>query len=71
MSFLSRGYPAMAISLTVAVSVLAASVWRRNWMLWLLGFALLVLAAAVAWAYRTPRAENVPTAQVMREARHA
>lgn len=54
MSFLREGYPAMGASGLLAIGALAASVWRRSWSLWLLAFALLVLAAGVAWMFRAP-----------------
>jgi hypothetical protein len=60
MSFVRDGYPVMALSGGVAVVALAASVWRRSWFLWLLGFVLLLLATGVAWSYRTPRGAALP-----------
>ena len=54
MNFARDGYPWMALSGSIAVAVLATAVWRRSWSIWLLGFALLVLAACVAWMFRTP-----------------
>lgn len=56
MSFLHAGYPAMALSGASACAVLAVSVWRRSWALWLLGFALFAVAVCVAFAFRTPPA---------------
>ncbi len=56
MSFLREGYPMMGASGMLAIGALAASVWRRSWSLWLLAFALLVLAAGVAWMFRAPTA---------------
>ncbi len=44
----------MGASGLLAIGALAASVWRRSWSLWLLAFALLVLAAGVAWMFRAP-----------------
>jgi hypothetical protein len=44
----------MALSCAVAIGVLASSVYRRSWSFWLLGFALLVVAAIVAWYFRAP-----------------
>jgi hypothetical protein len=52
MSFLRSGYPVMALSGAGAIVALAVAVWRRSWSLWLLGFALFVLAIGVAFAYR-------------------
>jgi hypothetical protein len=62
MSFVRDGYPVMAFSGAVAIVALAASVWRRSWFLWLLGFGLLLVATGVAWSFRTPRgpAPSVP-----------
>jgi hypothetical protein len=54
MTFLRFGYPVMALTGACAVVVLAVSVWRRNWSLWLLGFALFALAIGVAFASRVP-----------------
>ncbi len=54
MNFARDGYAWMALSGSIAVAVLATAVWRRSWSMWLLGFALLVLAAWVAWTFRTP-----------------
>lgn len=54
MTFARDGYPWMALSGSIAVAVLATAVWRRSWSMWLLGFVLLVLAACVAWIFRTP-----------------
>ncbi len=54
MNFARDGYAWMALSGSIAVAVLATAVWRRSWSIWLLGFALLVLAAWVAWTFRTP-----------------
>ena len=54
MNFSRDGYPWMALSGSIAVAVLATAVWRRSWSMWLLGFALLVLAACVAWMFRAP-----------------
>jgi hypothetical protein len=54
MTFLRSGYPMMALTGASAVVVLAVSVWRRNWSLWLLGFALFALAIVVAFASRAP-----------------
>ncbi len=68
MNFVPAGYPVMALSLAVAIGVLAAAVWRRNWMLWLLGFGLLVLSSVVAWTYRVPRSAGPPTASISGEA---
>ena len=56
MSFLREGYPMMGASGVLAIGALAASVWRRCWLLWLLAFALLALAAGVAWRFRAPTA---------------
>jgi len=58
MSFLRAGYPVMALSGASALIVLAVSVWRRHWGLWLFGFALFALAVCVAFAFRAPA---VPT----------
>jgi len=54
MSFLRAGYPVMALSGASALVVLALSVWRRNWGLWILGFSLFALAVCVAFAFRGP-----------------
>jgi len=43
----------MALTGTLAVGMLATSVWRRSWRLWLVGMALLVGAAIVAWSFRS------------------
>lgn len=56
----------MALSLVVAIGVLAAAVWRRSWFLWLLGFVLLVASSGIAWLYRVPRSEAAPTALIAR-----
>ena len=53
MTFAPSGYPAMAVTATLAIGTLAASVWRRSWMLWLAGVALLIVTAVVAWGFRT------------------
>ncbi len=53
MTFARDGYPFMALSAAVAVTVIALAVWRRSWSLWVLGFALLLLAASVAWYFNT------------------
>jgi hypothetical protein len=71
MNFLPDGYPVMALSLAIAIAVLTASVWRRSWFLWLLGFALLVVSSGVAWSYRLPRRAGPPTAQGIIEAQRA
>ncbi len=60
MTFLRSGYPMMALTGASAVVVLAVSVWRRNWSLWLLGFALFALAIVVAFSYRVPVSATVP-----------
>ena len=52
MHFLRSGYPLMALSGVSAVAVLAVSVWRRSWGLWLLGFALFAVAVCVAFSFR-------------------
>jgi hypothetical protein len=65
MNFEPGGYPIMALSLAIAIGVLAASVWRRSWFLWLLGFVLLVMATGAAWIYRVPRSAGAPTALVV------
>lgn len=65
MNFAREGYPFMALSGALAVSVLAASVWRRSWSLWLLGFLLLVLAAWVAWFFRDPEREGPRGARIV------
>ncbi len=54
MTFAPAGYPAMALAGTAAVSMLATAVWRRSWLLWLAGMALLIVAAIVAWSFRGP-----------------
>ncbi|MDZ7630388.1 MAG: hypothetical protein U5K74_03235 [Gemmatimonadaceae bacterium] len=54
MSFAREGYPLMGASSLIAIGVLAASVWRRKWSLWLLGFLLLLVSASIAWSYRAP-----------------
>jgi hypothetical protein len=54
MNFVRDGYPWMALSGSIAIAVLATAVWRRSWSIWLLGFALLVVAAGVAWMFRMP-----------------
>jgi len=59
MSFLRAGYPVMAVSGASALIVLALAVWRRNWGLWLVGFALFALAVCVAFAFRA--AASLPT----------
>lgn len=63
MNFAREGYPIMAISGAIAVAVLAVSVWRRSWSLWLLGFLLLVIAAWVAWFFRDPERDGPRSAQ--------
>lgn len=65
MNFVPGGYPIMALSLAIAIGMLAASVWRRSWFLWLLGVVLLVTTAGVAWMYRVPRSVGAPTALVV------
>ncbi len=62
MRFLPVGYAMMAASGLLAIGALSTAVWRRSWSLWLLAFALLVLAAGVAWRYRTP-SPVVPAAE--------
>ena len=64
MSFARDGYPMMALSGAAAVTALAVAVWRRSWSLWLLGFALVVLAVCVAWSFRTPPVQPVTTGVV-------
>ncbi len=54
MSFQRDGYPMMALSGAIALTVLAVAVWRRSWALWLLGFALFAVAVGVAWYFRSP-----------------
>jgi len=54
MTFLRSGYPVMALTGAAAIIVLAVSVWRRSWSLWLLGFALFALAIGVAFSFRVP-----------------
>ncbi len=61
MNFARVGYPFMGASGVIAISVIAASVWRRSWSLWLLGFLLLVIAASVAWYFRVPSSDAVPS----------
>lgn len=65
MSFLPEGYPMMGASGLLSIGALATAVWRRSWSLWLLAFALLVLAAGVAWRYRAP----TPVVPAMESAR--
>ena len=54
MSFAPEGYPIMAVSGVSAVTIIAASVWRRSWSLWLFGVLMLLVAAWVAWMFRSP-----------------
>ena len=62
MNFARDGYPWMALSAAVAATVLATAVWRRSWSMWLLGFALLLLATWVAWIFRMPAPRTLHTA---------
>lgn len=62
MSLARDGYPVMGLSLALAIGVIAASVWRRSWFLWLLGCVLLVIALGVAWYFRAPHASSPGTA---------
>ncbi len=55
----------MGASGLLSIGALATAVWRRSWSLWLLAFALLVLAAGVAWRYRAP----TPVVPAMESAR--
>jgi len=48
MSLAREGLVAMALTGTVSATVIATSVWRRNWTLWLLGYALLLVTALIA-----------------------
>jgi phosphatidylserine decarboxylase len=54
MTFAREGYPFMALSGALAIAVIAAAVWRRSWVLWLVGVLLLVIALWVAWFFRDP-----------------
>lgn len=61
MNFARVGYPFMGASGVLAIGVMAVSVWRRSWSLWLLGFLLLVIAASVAWYFRVPSSGAAPS----------
>ena len=60
MNFARGGFPLMGLSGAIAIGVMAASVWRRSWSLWLLGFLLLLIAAGVAWYFRMPASDAAP-----------
>lgn len=69
MTFAREGFPFMALGASAAVTVLAVAVWRRSWSLWLLGYFLLVIAAGVAWFFRSEardgqRGEHVVTVRL-------
>jgi phosphatidylserine decarboxylase precursor-related protein len=58
MSFAREGYPFMALSMAVAVAVLGLAVWRRSWVLFLLGFLCLLIALWVAYFFRDPERDG-------------
>jgi phosphatidylserine decarboxylase len=58
MSFAREGYPFMALSMAVAVAVLGLAVWRRSWVLFLVGFVCLLIALWVAYFFRDPEREG-------------
>jgi len=52
MTFPREGLAAIALTGTVAAAVIATSVWRRSWPLWLLGYVMMLVTAWVALTFR-------------------
>jgi len=62
MSDVRDGLAALALTGTVAAAVIATSVWRRSWPLWLLGYVLMLVTAWVAVTFRAPPGMRTVTA---------
>ena len=54
MNLARDGITAVAIAALVAVVMYAAALNRRSWALWLLAFALTIVALWIAYVYREP-----------------
>ena len=67
MSFARDGFTYIAIAALVAAVMYAAALSRRSWALWLIAFALTIVALWVAYFFRDPRQ---PGARVDRTAFH-
>jgi len=62
MSLAREGLAAIALAGTVAAAVIATSVWRRSWPLWLLGYVMILVTAWIALAVSvTPAAGSAAT----------
>ncbi|MCC6430912.1 MAG: hypothetical protein IT354_08365 [Gemmatimonadaceae bacterium] len=57
--FSPEGYPMIVGAAALAAGTFAAALRLRSWPLWLLGFALIVLALGVAWYIRIPANASV------------
>lgn len=54
MNFAREGYSFMAVAALLAAVAFAAALGRRSWPLWLLAFALALVALWMAWFFRDP-----------------
>ena len=54
MNFAREGLILIAAAAAIAAGAFAAAVWRRSWPLWLVAFALVVIALWVAYFFRDP-----------------
>ena len=54
MNLARDGFTAVAIAALIAVLMYAAALNRRSWALWLLAFALTIVALWIAYIYREP-----------------
>jgi phosphatidylserine decarboxylase len=58
MSFAREGYPFILLAMVIAAVAYAFALGRRSWPLWLLAFALTVVALWVAWFFRDPERQG-------------
>ena len=54
MSFAREGFAFIAIAALAAAGMYAAALGRRSWALWLVAFALTIVALGVAYVFRGP-----------------
>jgi phosphatidylserine decarboxylase len=65
MSFAREGYPFMAIAAALAIGGMLLAVSRRSFGLWLLAFALTLIAVWVAYFFRDPERTGARGAQLV------
>ncbi|HET6681127.1 MAG TPA: phosphatidylserine decarboxylase family protein [Gemmatimonadaceae bacterium] len=58
MSFAREGYPFILLAMVIAAVAYAFALGRRSWPIWLLAFALTVVALWVAWFFRDPERQG-------------